>query len=223
MKKFIYILLAAVAFTACSSDEPEIKKPNGKLDPSAFVRIEAERGVKSRSAESSDDYTALDIARYGATMQFYSEWDGANKVKEQRLEKGFAMQRDTTSARPALLMFGTDIISDHGTLHKTFLYAQDVVITAIRYKGRLTTYNDQMHYDPNGDYKHSLAHAIQKEGVVDTIAYLPASVMREAQVKIEKAFSDSNYTEVYRLFNEAFRFKPITAKKWRELKAKGLN
>ena len=47
--------------------------------------------------------------------------------------------------------------------------------------------------------------------------------MREAQIKIEKAFADSNYTEVYKLFNEAFRFKPITAKKWRELKAKGLN
>lgn len=222
MKQFFTFFFVALAFTACSSDEPApINK--GRLDPNAFVRIEAQKGVKSRSAESTDDYTALDIARYGATMQFYSEWDGANKVKEQRLEKGFAMQRDTTSARPALLMFGTDIISDHGTLHKTFLYAQDVVITAIRYKGRLTTYNDQMHYDPNGDYKHSLAHAIQKEGVVDTIAYLPASVMREAQVKIEKAFSDSNYTEVYRLFNEAFRFKPITAKKWRELKAKGLN
>lgn len=223
MKKFIYILLSAVAFTACSNDDPSIKKPIGRLDPNAFVRIEAERDVKSRSAESSNDYTALDIARYGATMQFYSEWDGTDKVKEQRLEKGFAMQRDTTSERPALLMFGTDIISDHGTLHKTFLYARDVVITAVRYKGRLTTYNDRTYYNPNDDYKNSLAHAIQKEGVVDTIAYLPAAVMREAQVKIEKAFSDSNYTEVYKLFNEAFRFKPITAKKWKELKAQGLN
>lgn len=222
MKKLLYFLFAAVAFTACNNDEPApINK--GKLDPNAFVRIEGAQGVKSRSAESTDDYTALDIARYGATMAFYSEWDGTKKVKELQLAKGFMMQRDTTSENPALLMFGTDIVSERGTLHKTFLYARDVVITAVRYKGRMTTYNDRMHYDPNDDFKNSLAAAIQREGVVDTIAYLPTSVMREAQIKIEKAFADSNYTEVYRLFNEAFRFKPITAKKWRELKAKGLN
>jgi hypothetical protein len=47
--------------------------------------------------------------------------------------------------------------------------------------------------------------------------------MREAQGKIEKAFNDSNYTEVYRLFHETFRFRPITGQKWRELKAQGLN
>lgn len=221
MKQFFTFFFVALAFTACSSDEPApINK--GRLDPNAFVRIEAQKGVKSRSAESTDDYTALDIAKYGTTMGFYSEWNGTDKVKEQQLNKAFMMQRDTVSENPALLMFGTDIISDRGTLHKTFLYARDVVITAMRYKGRLTTYNDQHSYDIN-DYPNSLAAAIQKEGVGDTIAYLPTSVMREAQVKIEKAFADSNYTEVYKLFNEAFRFKPITGKKWRELKAQGLN
>ena len=220
MKKLIF-LFAALALAACSSDEPApINK--GKLDPNAFVRIEAQKGIKSRSAESTDDYSALDIARYGATMAFYSEWEGTKKVREYQTQKGFAMQRDTTSENPALLMFGTDIIGSTGGFQKDFLYARDVVITAVRYKGRLTTYNDRHSYDPN-DYPNSLAAAIQKEGVVDTIAYLPTSVMREAQIKIEKAFNDSNYTEVYRLFNEAFRFKPITARKWRELKAQGLN
>lgn len=220
MKKFIFFF-AALALAACSSDEPApINK--GKLDPNAFVRIEAQKGVKSRSAESTDDYSALDIAKYGATMQFYTEWRGTTKVKEEQSNKGFMMQRDTTSENPALLMFGTDIIGTYGEFQKDFLYARDIVITAVRYKGRLTTYNDQHSYDPN-DYPNSLAAAIQKEGVGDTIAYLPTSVMREAQIKIEKAFADSNYTEVYKLFNEAFRFKPITAKKWKELKAQGLN
>lgn len=227
MKKFIYILLATVAFTACNSDEPApINK--GKLDPNAFIRIEAQKGVKSRSAESTDDYSALDIAKYGATMQFTSEWDtqagqASEKVKEYQSQKGFMMQRDTISENPALLMFGTDIITSSGHLLKDFLYAHNVVITGIRYKGRLTTYNDQMAVDPNDDPKNSLAYAISKEGVLDTIAYLPNSIMREAQDKIERAFNDSNYTEVYKLFHETFKFKPITGAKWRELKAKGLN
>ena len=101
MKKLIF-LFAALALAACSSDEPApINK--GKLDPNAFVRIEAQKGVKSRSAESTDDYSALDIAKYGATMQFYTEWRGTTKVKEEQSNKGFMMQRDTTSENPALL------------------------------------------------------------------------------------------------------------------------
>lgn len=226
MKKLLF-LFAALAFATCSNDEPTpINK--GKLDPNAFVRIEGAQGVKSRSAESTDDYSALDIAKYGATMQFTSEWDtqagqASEKVKEYQSQKGFMMQRDTISENPALLMFGTDIITSSGHLLKDFLYAHDVVITGIRYKGRLTTYNDQMAVNPNDDYKNSLAHAIQRDGVVDTIAYLPNSIMRVAQEKIERAFNDSNYTEVYKLFHETFKFKPITGAKWRELKAKGLN
>lgn len=222
MKKLVYIFLAAVAFTACSSDEPEIKKPNGKLDPSAFVRIEAQQGVKSRSKESTDDYSALDIARFGLAMEYMSEWRGLEKVKEYQGQKTFGEQRDTIGESPALLMFGTDIIDSEGRFHKTFLHARDVVIFGVRYKGNLTTYGDQHSYKED-DPDNSLGLLIAKQGIKDTIAYIPNAVMREAQGRIEKAFNDSNYTEVYKLFYETFRFKPITGKKWRELKEKGLN
>lgn len=43
----------------------------------------------------------------------------------------------------------------------------------------------------------------------DTIAYVPDSVINAARPLIEAAYNDSNYTEVYRLFNEAFTFQPI--------------
>lgn len=43
----------------------------------------------------------------------------------------------------------------------------------------------------------------------DTIAYVPDSVINAARPLIEDAFADSNYTEVYRIFNEAFTFRPI--------------
>lgn len=222
MKKLVCILLAAVAFTACSSDEPEIKKPNGKLDPSAFVRIEAQKGIKSRAKESTDDYSALDIAKYGMAMEYRSEWRWLEKVKEYQGQKTFGEQRDTVGESPALLMFGTDIIDSEGRFHKTFLYARDVVIFGLRYRGKLTTYGDRRSYNEN-DPDNSLGLLIGQLGVKDTIAYIPNAVMREAQGKIEKAFNDSNYTEVYRLFHETFRFRPITGQKWRELKAQGLN
>jgi len=44
---------------------------------------------------------------------------------------------------------------------------------------------------------------------LDTIAYIPQSVIDSARISIETAFTDSNYVEVYRLFNEAFTFVPI--------------
>ena len=220
MKKFIYILFAAVAFTACSSDEPApINK--GRLDPSAFVRIEAQKGVKSRSKESTDDYTALDIARFGMAMEFYSEWHGTERVKEFQAQKTFLDQRDTISESPALLMFGTDIINSEGRFSKDFLFARDVVIFGLRYQGKLTTYGDRQSY--GDDFENSLGYLIGKQGVKDTIAYIPNAVMREAQGRIEKAYNEGNYTEVYKLFHETFRFRPITGRKWRELKAQGLN
>lgn len=43
----------------------------------------------------------------------------------------------------------------------------------------------------------------------DTIAYVPDAVINAARPLIEAAFADSNFTEVYRLFNEAFTFQPI--------------
>jgi hypothetical protein len=42
----------------------------------------------------------------------------------------------------------------------------------------------------------------------DTIAFVPDSVINKARPLIEAAYNDSNYTEVYRLFNEAFTFYP---------------
>ena len=43
----------------------------------------------------------------------------------------------------------------------------------------------------------------------DTIAYVPDDVINNARPLIEEAFNDQNYTEVYRLFDEAFVFYPI--------------
>ncbi len=46
----------------------------------------------------------------------------------------------------------------------------------------------------------------------DTIAYIPQSVIDNARTLIEAAYQDQNYTEVYRVFDEAFTFLPIASK-----------
>ena len=43
----------------------------------------------------------------------------------------------------------------------------------------------------------------------DTIAYIPQTVIDNARTLIETAYADENYTEVYKVFDEAFTFLPI--------------
>lgn len=63
-----------------------------------------------------------------------------------------------------------------------------------------------------GDYYRDLTYAFNvviTDVNNDTIAYIPDGVISAAKTKIEAAFNDENYTEVYRLFDEAFTFLPV--------------
>lgn len=113
------------------------------------------------------------------------------------LARGFSPnQRDTVNVR--LLMWGTDIIDQFGKYTGEFIEGKDFVL---RVDVNLTA----------------------RPPVYDTIAYIPNSVITEARTKIQTAFADSNFVEVYRLFDVAFTFTPITGPEWRALRAAGQN
>ena len=103
---------------------------------------------------------------------------------------GFA-SKDTIT--PCLKRYGTDIISSDGKLVPDFLEATDCVI--------------ERFYD-SGTPKFRR----------DTIAYIPNSVIRAAEIEIKAAYDKKEYDTVYRLFETAFTFQPITGAEWRELK-----
>lgn len=113
------------------------------------------------------------------------------------LTRGFsAAQRDTVNVR--LLMWGTDIINQEGKYTGEFIEGIDFILRKA--------------IDLNAFPR-----------VYDTIAYIPNSVITEARGKIVTAFADSNFVEVYRLFDVAFTFTPITGAEWRTLKKAGQN
>ncbi len=56
----------------------------------------------------------------------------------------------------------------------------------------------------------------------DTIAYIPNQVLRDIRIPMETAYNEGRYEDVYRMFDEAFTFRPITGAEWRKLKEKGL-
>lgn len=59
--------------------------------------------------------------------------------------------------------------------------------------------------------------------ITDTIAYIPNAVMIKAEREIRAAYAAEEYTEVYRLFQNAFAFIPINGAEWLKLKAKNEN
>lgn len=104
--------------------------------------------------------------------------------------------RDTVNVR--LLMWGTDIINQFGEYVTEFINGRDFVI------------------------RRNLAGPTQTP-VYDTIAYIPQSVIASARAQIRAAYDNSDYTTVYALFDNAFKFRPITGAEWRVLKAQGIN
>lgn len=106
--------------------------------------------------------------------------------------RGFTKdQRDTINVR--LLMFGSDIIDQFGNYVPEFIEGNDFVI------------------------RRNLATPVQTP-IWDTIAYIPNAVIKSARATIQKAYTDGDYTEVYRVFNEAFTFIPCGGEEWRALK-----
>ncbi len=134
-----------------------------------------------------------------------------------RMFRGFDDdQRDVAGER--LMMWGEDVIDIHrgGVLVDDFIGASNVVIVCARAQtGELL---DQV----NG--LRTLNGEVYMNNVVyDTIAYIPNATLRKAYTEIHAAFDREDYITVYQLFDDAFRWIPITGAEWRALKAQDNN
>lgn len=180
MKKII-LLLSVIVFIVigCGKDDPK----NQILDPNAMVLIKPDKSAFTR-AHNPKHLSALEIVKQTWTLTYRNY----NFKPEEWYTLGFAdIQRDTI--KPALKMWGTDIIDQKGNFVEHFLKIYDGVLTR-EISSRL----------------------------YDTIGYLPNKMLKGALEKIKAEYDKKNYTEVYRLFDEAFTFRPITGAEWRELK-----
>lgn len=120
-------------------------------------------------------------------------WKDINKA----VGRSFASeQRDTVSTIPKLLMWATDVIMLDGTLQTDFITATDVVL---------------VHYESN------------TPKLRDTIAYIPNSTLRAAEISIRAAHDAKNIESCYSVFNTSYTFIPITGVEWRALKLAGNN
>lgn len=126
--------------------------------------------------------TGLEVVQQALAIKWQTHYGAMGYTDEVKdIARSFPDQYKDFD-KPALLMLGTDIV-DFDPITNEALY-QRVFIHG--FNVYIT--------DNNGD----------------TIAYVPDAVINTARPLIEAAFEDENYTEVYRLFNEAFTFLPIS-------------
>lgn len=186
--KLFIIALVAISLVGCKTEEPTIFK----LDPTAKVYIKpatSQLHAPERVKANSEHLTPLEIVKRATTMRFSNLYLAADGSD---CAAGFA-GKDTVSTVPAFLRYGTDIINPDGFgkpyLVPDFIYAYDCVIEI---------------FHSNTD--------------IDTIAYIPNSVFRTAETEIKAALEAKDTTAVYGLFQNAFKFIPITGAEYRELK-----
>lgn len=170
-----------------------------QLDPNAMISIKPASGAWNSPAQrvkSTDQHlSALEIVKQTNKLSFYN----VGLFGNQAVDRGFSQaQRDTISEIPALKMFGTDIINQKGEYTPEFIEGSDCVLVRI--------INPGMHNE-----------------IIDTVAYIPNSVLRLAETQIKAAYAAQDNEEVYRIFNNAFTFIPITGTEWRALKANNEN
>ena len=192
MKKLIYLLLLIAACSCSSKDEPKAFK----IDSNAMISIKPSVGAwRAPSFIKTNDTThlsALEIVKQAEGIMFYN----ISVYGDQPVGRGFsASQRDTIS--PMLKMWGTDIIDQDGNYVPDFIESTDCILRKI-------TNVDK----PNM--------------VIDTIAYISNSVLRNAETQIKEAYAKKDNESVYKIFNEAFTFTPITGAEWRALKTQNL-
>ena len=127
--------------------------------------------------------SALEIVEQGVGIKWQSHYFGNRHHDEpRRIERSFAdAQRDLSI--PALKMWGSDIIMLGGDDGLTPEFWRDFI------------YGFEIFITDNNN---------------DTIAYVPNAVINLARPLIRAAWNERDYNEVYRLFDEAFTFRPIT-------------
>lgn len=188
------LILLLAACAAFASCKKE--NNNGKLDPNAMVALNPAPGTRAYDSENPEHLTARQIVEQATGLMTWNR-----KIQPLRaLARGFGPSdsrfRDYENNR--LLMLGTDIIEMDGQLITSFLEGEDIYIMRVN--------------DPFTDHE-----------TLDTIAYLPNAQLRAAEQKIKAAYASEDYTECYRLFNEAFTFYPVTGAEFKEMLEKGEN
>lgn len=124
MKKILFLLVGLLLISCNPEDVPETK---GKLDPNAMIVIKPAKGVQLRSTVTG--LTALEVVENAVNIKWQSNWFDNRYWEDAKDISRTFIEEHKDYEKPALLMWGTDIITQEGDFYKDFIYGYNVVIT----------------------------------------------------------------------------------------------
>ena len=205
MKKLYVVLLAlgAGVLAGCK------KENKGPLDPSAMLALNAPKETQANEAATKaadgeqQRLTPRQVIERATELFFYyrdsdkSSQPGQNAIGDER--------RDFTNNR--ILLYNSFVIDHLGRLNTNFLDGSDFLLV----EGREFDGNS---FPPGHPY-------FGMDITVDTVAYIPSRIIKEASAKIKAAYAQGDYAACYKLFEEAYVFYPITGRALKELQERG--
>ena len=202
MKKLPLIILTALAllFSCSNNDDPGTKA----FDMNAEINISPERQINKRWSAYDSTKTYEDtIKAIFKIDRFYLRWRVTSEYDNKPYERGIGEQNiDTVNYK--FIWKGGDVVLRTSMVYYELEFGSMVIenINIVLVDTR----------------KEAISRAL-----VDTLGYIPNSVVYEAREKIVEAFNRQDYDECYRLFDNAYKFRPITGEAYRKLREQGLN
>lgn len=125
MKKLLFIL-SVLCFFACTEEkEPQLFK----LDPNAKIVLQPAKTVSAQSRVIRKGYNGLQVVEEAVNIKWTSYWFDNRHYDTPKIIARTFIESLKDYNKPALLMWGTDIITQEGEFLKDFIYGYNVVIT----------------------------------------------------------------------------------------------
>lgn len=202
MRNLIIILALIATLGSCNNK-------NKQLDPDAKLSI---TGVSSPvKSQNNQGILGTEITDSVEFILKYA-WAFKNSYGSRAIGflDGYMDNRDFINKK--FKFSGNDVINSKGELAEIVMQCDDFVFTT--------------GLDKNGKAQNPQIAPIATDpeylrSPLDTIAYIPQSVILTARAAITKAFNEGDYETCYKLFDNAYVFIPTTGAKWRALKAQG--
>lgn len=198
MKNLLFItavaLVSTVILFSCKDDN------GGKLPDHAYIYING-RDNANKTATITEPMTVAEICRFDSIILM--KW---HYYEGQRCG-GFGVCTIVTDPNNEG-NFGIDTVNN-----RICILAREVSLGLEYITGGLL--------DTCARYVILDGHPTEGGGYVgDTLAYIPKAQHRAAVEKLEELYKDKdkNWSEIYRIFNEAFIFVPCTAEEYRAMK-----
>ncbi len=193
MKKLTLLTMLFALLLVACNSKDEPKKPF-QLDPNATINIKPDM----RGWNKAPQRVATENPKHLSPLEIVKRtiilaWKNEELSGKRTITRGFAKHQRDTLSNPPMLK----------------MYGTDII-------------------DQDGNYATGFINGkdfilTADDAMTDTIGYIPNSVIKNARGKIKQAYDNGNNEEVYRLFNEAFTFLPVTGAEWRELKKQEQN